>query len=99
MTGAFAPLVEAHRSEMLEFLGRVVGMESPTAEKRHVDAVIDVFADAYQKLGFACRRLPQREYGDHLVADSPDGAGPRVLLVGHADTVYGLGTLGSMPLR
>jgi glutamate carboxypeptidase len=99
MTSPFTAAVEARQQEMVEFLGRVVEMESPTLEKRHVDAVIDVFESAYRELGFRCRRLKQDRHGDHLVADSPGEDGPRVLLVGHADTVYSLGTLATMPLR
>jgi glutamate carboxypeptidase len=99
MVSPFTKAVEACQQEMVEFLSRVVEMESPTLEKRHVDAVIDVFEAAYGELGFRCRRLPQDRYGDHLVADCPGDGGPRVLLVGHADTVYALGTLATMPLR
>ncbi len=95
----FVAAVAGRREQMLEFLGRIVSMESPTQEKAHVDAVLEVLADAYRSLGFACRRLAEREYGDHLVADSPAEGRPRVLLVGHADTVYPLGTLASMPAR
>ena len=99
MTSPFVTAVEARQQEMLDFLTRVVTMESPTSEKRHVDAVIDVFEAAYRELGFECRRLAQDRYGDHLVAESPEENEPRVLLVGHADTVYSLGTLAAMPLR
>jgi len=98
MASSFAAAVEECRQEMLELLTRVAAMESPTREKARVDAVIDVFDGAYRGLGFTCRRLVQTEYGNHLVADSPNENGPRVLLVGHADTVYPLGTLESMPI-
>jgi glutamate carboxypeptidase len=90
--------VKPRQDEILEFLYRIVNMESPSQEKRCVDAVIDVLEDAYCDLGFRTQRLPQEEYGDHLVADLHGGEGPQILLVGHADTVYPLGTLSKMPL-
>src|SRR5207247_1935873 len=36
--------------------------------------------------------------GDHLRAELP-GAGPPLLLLGHGDTVWPIGTLGRMPFR
>jgi glutamate carboxypeptidase len=99
VAGGFVAAAEARRDEMLAFLTRVAAMESPTPEKARVDAVVDVFEGAYRDLGFTCRRLPQAQYGNHLVADHPGAGGPRVLLVGHADTVYPLGTLEAMPVR
>src|SRR5262249_48315462 len=96
MSSPFTAAVGACRQEMLEFLTRVVEMESPTLEKGHVDAVVDVFESAYRELGFRCRRLRQDRHGDHLVADGPRDGGPPVLPVrpGHP-----LGTLATMPLR
>ncbi|MBI4279997.1 MAG: M20 family metallopeptidase [Armatimonadetes bacterium] len=99
MSHPFASYVDARRDEIVETLRRVVEMESPSQEKARVDAVIDVFQAAYRDAGFVTRRIPQTDYGDHLVADLPGGGGPRVLLVGHADTVYPPGTLATMPLR
>jgi glutamate carboxypeptidase len=115
IAGRFGASVEKRRDEMLAFLRRIASMESPTQDKGRVDAVVDVFEAAYRELGFGCRRLSQTQYGDHLVADYPasgghDGSGgdrspgdtsggARVLLVGHADTVYAAGTLDTMPVR
>jgi glutamate carboxypeptidase len=98
MSRAFVAQVNAWGPEMLQFLTRITSMESPTRDKARVDAVLDVFEAGYRDLGFACRRLEQAEYGNHLVADSAGESGPRVLLVGHADTVYPTGTLATMPV-
>src|SRR5207249_9912950 len=43
-------------------------------------------------LGFAVRRLPETDYGDHLLADLPGPPGPRLMIVGHLDTVFPTGT-------
>ncbi len=99
MRSLISSYVEARQGEILDFLSSIVKMESPSREKSCVDAVIDVLESAYGDLGFTTWRLPQDEYGNHLVADFSGGEGPRVLLVGHADTVYPLGTLSKMPLK
>jgi len=59
----------------------------------------DVLEAAYRDLGFQTERLPREQYGNHLIANLPGGEGPRVLFVGHADTVFPLGTLTTMPMR
>jgi len=89
--------VDAHRDEMLAFLKRVVDIESPSDDKTGVDAVGAVFQQAYRGLGCAVRLERQTQYGDHVVAETPAQRGPRVLLVGHMDTVYPVGTIGARP--
>jgi glutamate carboxypeptidase len=91
--------VAAKQDEILAYLSRIVEMESPSHEKSHVDAVIDVLESSYRKIGFTTRRIEEDRFGNHLVADLNGEKGPRVLLVGHADTVYPLGTLRQMPLK
>jgi len=99
MGNPFVGDVEKKKSEILDFLCRLVEMESPSQEKRCVDAVVDVLEKEYRNLGFATQRLPREQYGNHLMAEISGGSGPRVLMVGHADTVFSLGTIKTMPLR
>jgi glutamate carboxypeptidase len=99
MENPFVEYVDVRRKEILDFLSRLVQMESPSQEKRCVDALIDVLEMAYRDLGFQTERLPREQYGNHLVANLSGGEGPRVLFVGHADTVFPLGTLTTMPIR
>ena len=67
--------IETQQDEILAFLGRIVNMESPSHEKSSVDAVMDVLQTAYEKMGFATRRIDQDHYGNHLVADLGSGKG------------------------
>ena len=89
---------EARGGEMLDLVRRLAMMESPTRDKARVDAVIDVLEEAYRGLGLVCRRIAEPLYGNHLIADSRGAEHPRVLLVGHADTVYAAGTTDAMPV-
>lgn len=83
---------------------RLVGyarQETPTGAAAALDALADVLEERYRELGARTERVPH-ETGDHLVARWGGGAGdgdaPHVLLLGHHDTVWPTGTLGSMPV-
>ncbi|MBM3451171.1 MAG: M20 family metallopeptidase, partial [Armatimonadetes bacterium] len=89
--------IDARRDEILSFLGHVVEIESPSEHKAGVDAVGAVFAKAYEALGLRLHLERQTQYGDHLIAESTATSGPRVLLVGHMDTVYPVGTTARRP--
>ncbi len=89
------------RREMLETLGRMVELESPSTDKRAVDRAVDYVAEEAETLGARLTRHRSGDYGDHLQADfAPRNSGRgRLLLLGHLDTVWSLGTLSRMPFR
>jgi glutamate carboxypeptidase len=92
--------VDSHRNDMLLFLSRIVGMESPSGDSLRVGQVADTLDTMFRDAGCVTRRVPVDGYAPHLVAETAGGeGGPRVLLVGHCDTVYPVGTLASMPVR
>jgi glutamate carboxypeptidase len=99
MENRLAEYIDARKEEMLGFLSQLVRMESPSQGKSHVDAMIDVLEGEYRNLGFKTDRLSRDQFGNHLLANLAGGEGPRILFVGHADTVFSLGTLKTMPLR
>ena len=79
----------SREKEMLGFLRRIVEIQSGTANKAGVDRVGAVVGRFMDRLGFACRRWPQSDFGDHLVFENPCGArANRALMVGHMDTVF-----------
>lgn len=86
----------------LRLLQTLVELESPTAEKAALNRCIDVAANAAVRLGATVRRHPRRDSGDILEARFGDGKSRRekpVLLLGHLDTVWPLGTLAQMPFK
>jgi glutamate carboxypeptidase len=93
----FVLLVNSQREDILTYLERLVRMESNSQEKAHVDRVIDILEKEYQALGMKTHRIYQENFGNHLVAETPQVEGPTVLLAGHADTVFPLGTIEKMP--
>jgi glutamate carboxypeptidase len=96
-------LEEACRAEepwLIETLEALVRAESPSTSKAAVDRCGAGLARRLEALGAVVDRLPQSVRGDHLRATFGGGPSvPAVLLLGHFDTVWDVGTLGSMPFR
>jgi glutamate carboxypeptidase len=81
--------VDAHQADALALLEHVVNINSGTTNLPGVAAVGAVFRAELDRLGFKTQWIDQSAVGraGHLVADHP-GTGPRLLLIGHLDTVF-----------
>jgi glutamate carboxypeptidase len=89
-------------SAMTRLLGQFVRAESPSFDKAAVDRFGRIIAAECKRRGARVTFLRQRERGDHIRAEwNPRsiGAKGQILVLGHLDTVYGLGTLARMPFR
>src|SRR3954469_1036671 len=81
--------VDAQNSEALALLEHVVNINSGSMNLAGVRAVGDIFRAEFDAMGFRTTWVegaPFKRAG-HLVADHP-GRGPRILLIGHLDTVF-----------
>src|SRR6266702_3101956 len=78
---------------MLDLLRELVEIESPTYSPG-VRAVAERLGGELEMLGGSVSLLD----GSHLCAEL-GGVGPPLLLIGHTDTVWPIGTLQSMPFR
>lgn len=98
---------QQHEGEMLSLLRHMVEVESPSDDKVAVDRMGAFLAEAFERLGGTVRFYPEKEAGNHLKAEFPGGAsggasggvGKPVLLLGHFDTVWPMGTLAKMPFH
>jgi glutamate carboxypeptidase len=101
----FAESARRRERESLRFLRQMVECESPSGNKLAVDACLDLVAYACRELGGRIHRHRQKRFGNLLeVRFGPSGAwsaasAPPLLLLGHLDTVWPLGTLRKMPFR
>jgi glutamate carboxypeptidase len=79
----------SHAPEGVALLERAVNINSGTLNLEGVRAVGKLFAGELEPLGFKTRWVDGAavKRAGHLVADHP-GTGPRVLLIGHLDTVF-----------
>jgi glutamate carboxypeptidase len=66
-----------------DLLRRLVEVNSFTGNREGVREVGRIVEQAFSPLGFRARRI-----GDHLALEKGGAGGPRLLLVGHLDTVY-----------
>jgi glutamate carboxypeptidase len=89
---------QAQHHWLRDTIETLVRLESPSTDKQAVDRCGDVLATRLEAIGARVTRLPQPECGDHLRADFGEGR-PRVLLLGHFDTVWPIGQLSRMPVR
>src|ERR1700733_288531 len=98
-----AVLAGARRKQrvLVELTRKLVLTESPSDDKAAVDACVALAAAYAKGLGGRVKLHRQKAFGDVLEAQfgskSKTGAAGRVLLVGHLDTVWPLGTLQHMP--
>ena len=86
------------RDWVVELVRALVSHESPSDGRDALDACGAFLADRLAAAGASVTRLAAGSTTDHVLATWP-GAGPRVLLVGHFDTVWPVGQLARMPLH
>jgi len=94
-------VVSASEGRLRARLRELVEVESPSEDKEGVDSAGKLVAGWVEDAGGKLRRHRQKAFGDVLelrfgAARSTRG---RVLLLGHLDTVWPMGTLKKMPWR
>ena len=91
---------EEHNGEISETIRQLVEIESPSDNKQAVDRLGSLLAGRFEGLGGHAKFHRAHDFGDHLQVDfSGTRGGKPILLLGHHDTVYPLGTLTTMPCR
>jgi len=83
--------VDAGAGQATAFLEQLVDQNSGTLNFAGVRAVADQLGQAFRELGFVTRWIDGAAWGraGHLVAERyGTGRGPRLLLIGHLDTVF-----------
>src|SRR2546430_8172288 len=85
--------------QYLDDLKTTVNIDSGTYTKRGIDRVGAYLQERFQSFGFSTRIDRQEQYGNHLVAAHTGNApqGPRILLIGHIDTVFPAGEVERRP--
>jgi glutamate carboxypeptidase len=100
-------LSEAVRTRLpryLDELETLVNIDCGSYTPTGVNRVADTVAASLEELGAVVERVPhepapgEAQLGDLVIARLP-GEGPRVLLIGHMDTVFGEGTAAWRPYR
>ncbi len=91
---------EARQDTLVKTIREFVEIESPSDNKPASDRLGALLATRFEAVGGRLAIHRAEEYADNIQVDFPghDGSKP-VLLLGHFDTVYPLGTLASMPCQ
>jgi len=89
---------DAHLDDLVEFIESLVKLESPSTDKAAVDRCGAELEKRLRALGADIDFLRRTDRGDHIRARI-QGTGKPVLLLGHFDTVWPVGTLERMPVR
>lgn len=97
-------VVAADEQRLLQRLQELVEVESPSEDKAAVDRAGALVSGWVAEMGGEIRRHPQEGFGDVLElrfepAQSGSSRRGRVLLLGHLDTVWPMGTLAKMPWK
>lgn len=96
------PRVEQAEGLMQQFLDdlqAIVNIDSGTYTPAGVNRVGAYLQERFQACGFSTAIDRQEQYGDHLIATHSGSAptGPRLLLIGHMDTVFSEGEVAKRP--
>ena len=91
----------SRQGEMIHLLKQITTLESPTNDKKAVDACAAFVARELKKIGCKVTTLPQKDIGDLTVAEFAPGrlkdADDEILLLTHIDTVWPVGKITKMP--
>jgi glutamate carboxypeptidase len=88
--------LERQQQQMISDLRQWVEIESPTSEKSAVDTFGRVVAERFADIGMSMEWKRDEKRGDHLIGRWGSRHG-HLLLIGHLDTVWELGTLRRIP--
>src|SRR5580658_6212888 len=88
---------EKRREAIVSTIRELVEIESPSDNKAAVDRVAEVVAEKFSRLGGEIRFHRVKNFGSHLQVNFGGSSAKPVLLLGHYDTVYPMGTLATMP--
>ena len=90
---------QQHQAELLTLIQRMVELESPSDHKTALDRMGEFLAHVFEDSGGKATFYQEKQAGNHLKVEFGGSEGKPILLLGHFDTVWSMGTLTSMPFR
>jgi glutamate carboxypeptidase len=91
--------------EFVDVLRAIVDVDSGSYTPQGVNVVADVCQARFERAGWRVERIGHRpeagepQLGDLLIGRLGGKGGPRVLRIGHTDTVFDVGTVAERPFR
>jgi glutamate carboxypeptidase len=91
---------KTQQAGIVDTIRQFVGIESPSDVEQAVDRLGTVVGSRFAEIGGKVRVHHEEKFGDHLQIDLKGSAKEKpLLLLGHLDTVYPIGTISRMPCR
>ncbi|SRR5581483_3368481 len=93
--------IQQKQNDIVALIREMVECESPSDDRAAVDRFVELVADRAADLG-SMKTLPGGRFGRHLICDFHLPGRKKtgqILVLGHSDTVWPLGTLREMPFR
>jgi glutamate carboxypeptidase len=91
----------SRQGEMVHLLKQIVALESPTQDKKAVDACVSFAVKELKSAGCKVTVHPQKDIGDLTVAEFAPvrlkAADDEILVLTHIDTVWPVGKIAKMP--
>lgn len=91
--------LENMQPEGIEFLERLVNMESPSFDRALVDRMGEFVSKEFETIGGEVTRIPEEGRGDHLMIRFGGESSQPIMLLGHTDTVWPEGELAKRPFK
>jgi glutamate carboxypeptidase len=89
---------ESRQPSLIDTIRELVSIESPSDNKSASDRLGTLIAEKFRTLGGHVTIPPAKDFADNIQIDFPSSTKTKpILLLGHFDTVYPLGTLAHMP--
>ena len=92
---------KSRKGEMINLLKEIVHLESPSTDKKAVNACSAYVMEEFKKAGARISRFPQKIIGTLHVAEYPSpvpkSVSEQILLLLHVDTVWPVGKIRKMP--
>lgn len=97
--GSLKSWMEEHLPEYLDRLNALVNVDCGTSNKSGVDHVGHLFRGYLHEADFQLTEYPLDQYGDCCLATYRGKGKVRILMVGHLDTVYPVGTVATRKMH
>lgn len=92
---------KSRQGEIINLLKNLVSRESPSQDKKAVDACSSFVISEFRKVGARISRFPQKRTGDLYLVEYPGSAKAategQILILTHVDTVWPVGKIVKMP--
>jgi glutamate carboxypeptidase len=92
---------KSRQGEMVNLLKNIVTRESPSQDKKAVDACSSYVVGEFRKVAAKISRIPQKRIGDLYLVEYPASAKVstegQILILTHVDTVWPVGKIEKMP--